>query len=279
MSSTITVKPSGQACGAIVTGIDLSQPLSEETIREVRGIWLEHHVLAFPDQHLNDDQLEQFSAQFGELGEDPFFNPLPGRKHTAAVRREAEDTNPIFAEYWHSDWSFMPEPPAATVLYSLDIPPHGGDTHFSNQHLSYESMPDEMRERFEDLKAIHSPEMGYSLEGAYGDVTKNGAMDIRPSDEAKNMKFTHPLVPEHAETGRKGFFSGISYIMGFEGVENEEARKLILELNQWQTKDEFMYSHKWAPNMLVMWDNRSVIHKATGGYEGYRRELHRVTVF
>ena len=160
----------------------------------------------FRTKKLNHDQYEVFAQQFGGLAEDPFFNPLPGRKYIAAVRREAEDTNPIFAEYWHSDWSFMEKPPAGTILYSLDIPPHGGDTHFSNQHLSFEAMPDDMRQRFSGLKAIHSPILGYSKKfGAYGDTSKNGAMDICPSDEAEHIRFTHPLAPIHPETGRQGF--------------------------------------------------------------------------
>ncbi|MEM6913387.1 MAG: TauD/TfdA family dioxygenase, partial [Pseudomonadota bacterium] len=164
----ITVTPTGHSCGAFVTGLDLSKPLTDNEIQEVRSAWLEHHVLAFPSQKLTTDQLEAFSQQFGEFGEDPFFNPLPGRQYTAAVKREAEDTNPIFAEHWHSDWSFLEHPPSGTILYSIDIPPHGGDTHFSNQHLSFDNMPDEMRSRFEGLKAIHSPALGYSPQGAYG---------------------------------------------------------------------------------------------------------------
>ena len=277
--SLIEVKPSDQSCGAEVTGVDLSKPLSAEQISEIRQAWLKHHVLAFPGQKLDHNQMEAFAQQFGELGEDPFFNPLPGRKYIAAVRREAEDTNPIFAEYWHSDWSFMPEPPSGTILYSIDVPPEGGDTHFSNQHLSFESMPDKMKEEFESLKAVHSPAAGYSLDGVYGDVTKNGAMDIKPSAEAAHMRHTHPLVPEHPETGRRGFLSGISYIVGFEGMQDDEARNKILELNAWQSKEEFLYRHKWENDTLVMWDNRSVVHHATGGYEGYRRELHRITIY
>lgn len=124
----INVVPSGQACGAEVTGFDLSQPLGDETLAAVEAAWLEYHVLAFPEQKLNSDQLEAFAAQFGELGKDPFFNPIAGRKYIAAVKREATDTNKIFAEFWHSDWSFMPQPPRGTVLYALDIPPHGGNT-------------------------------------------------------------------------------------------------------------------------------------------------------
>ncbi|MEM7218552.1 MAG: TauD/TfdA family dioxygenase [Pseudomonadota bacterium] len=277
--NAFTITPSGQACGARVEGVDLSRPLGDALLQAVRAAWLEHHVLAFPHQSLTHDQLEAVAEQFGALGEDPFFNPLPGRKHIAAVRREAQDTNPIFAEYWHSDWSFMPEPPQGTLLYSIEVPPQGGDTHFANQHLAYESMPQDMRARFEDLRAIHSPAKGYSLEGAYGDVTKNGAMDIRPSAEAATMRHTHPLVPAHPETGRRGFFSGISYIVGFEGVEQDAAQDLIFELHAWQSKEEFLYCHQWENDMLVLWDNRSVVHKATGGYEGFRRELHRVTVY
>ncbi|MDE2930762.1 MAG: TauD/TfdA family dioxygenase [Chloroflexota bacterium] len=277
--ASITIRPSGQACGAEVDGLDLSKPLDAATLAEVKAAWLEHHVLSFPNQQLNGDQLEAFAQQFGGLGEDPFFNPIPGRKHIAAVKREAEDTNPIFAEYWHSDWSFMPEPPCGTVLYALDIPPHGGDTEFSNQHLSFESMPQEMKARFDGLRAIHSPKLGYSLKGVYGDVNNNGAMDIRPSEEAERMHHTHPLAPAHPETGRRGFLSGVSYIVGFEGLSDEEARPLIMALNEWQSREEFMYRHKWESNMLVLWDNRSVVHRATGGYEGYRRELLRVTVY
>ena len=93
------------------------------------------------------------------------------------------------------------------------------------------------------------------------------------------MYHTHPLAPAHPETGRRGFLSGVSYIVGFEGLSDEEARPLIMALNEWQSREEFMYRHKWESNMLVLWDNRSVVHRATGGYEGYRRELLRVTVY
>ncbi|MEM7098620.1 MAG: TauD/TfdA family dioxygenase [Pseudomonadota bacterium] len=276
---SISIEPSGQSCGAEITGVDLSNPLDAETLSAVKAAWWEHHVLAFPDQKLNGDQLEAFATQFGSLGEDPFFNPIPGRKYTAAVKREAQDTNKIFAEFWHSDWSFMPTPPRGTVLYALDIPPHGGSTEFSNQHLSFESMPKEMHARFDGLQAIHSPKLGYSLKGAYGKVEDNGAMDIRPSEGAEHMYHTHPLAPVHPETGRRGFLSGLSYIVGFEGMNEEDAYKLIFELNNWQSKEEFIYIHRWAKDMLVLWDNRSVVHRATGGFEGYRRELHRVTVY
>ncbi|MCR9223251.1 MAG: TauD/TfdA family dioxygenase [Hyphomonas sp.] len=277
---SIDVIPTGKACGAMVRGLDLAKPLSDDEIVLVRRAWLEHHVLAFSNQKLDGYQLEAFASQFGEFGEDPFFNPIPGRTYTAAIKHEANETNLIFADRWHSDWSFLETPPACTILYSLDVAPHGGDTHFSNQHKSFEAMPEEMRRRFDGLKAIHSPKPGYTKgSGVYGDRERMGSMDIKVTEEAADIFYTHPLAPAHPETGRQGSLSGISYIVGFDGVENHVANQLILELNDWQNRDGFVYKHKWGKDMLVMWDNCSVAHKAIEGYEDYRRELHRVTLY
>ena len=122
---TLRVEPSGGACGARVTGLDLSQPLDADTVQAVRQAWLEHHVLAFPDQRINDDQLERFTLYFGQYGDDPFFAPIAGRKHIAAIRREADEQSPLFAENWHTDWSFQARPPSGTCLNAVDIPPMG----------------------------------------------------------------------------------------------------------------------------------------------------------
>ena len=103
----INIIPSGQACGATVTGIDLSQELSTEMIAEIRAAWLEHHVLAFPDQQMDDDALERYTLQFGGFGDDPFISPIEGRDHIVAIQRGAEETTPIFAEAWHTDWNTL----------------------------------------------------------------------------------------------------------------------------------------------------------------------------
>lgn len=285
LMETLTVTPSGQSCGARITGIDIGRPLSDAMIAKLRQAWLQHHVLAFPDQKLDHDQFERFAQYFGDFGPDPFFNPLPGREHIAAVRREADDTSPIFAEFWHSDWSFLPQPPIGTMLYSIEIPPMGGDTHFSNQHASYEAMPDELKQTCDGLTAIHSAEIGYAPDtGVYATKERMGSMDIKPSEDAYKRE-RHPLVPTHPETGRKGLLSGLSYWAGFEVTKtgevlsDDEAREIGLKINQWQSRDEFLYVHEWEADMLVLWDNRSTIHKATGGYEGHRRELHRITIY
>ena len=121
----LTVTPSGQACGATVRGVDLSKPLAPANVAAIRAAWLEHHVLAFPDQTLTDDQLEAYTLHFGPFGEDPFIAPIPGHPHIIAVKRKADETAPIFAESWHSDWSFQANPELIRARRVLGDARHG----------------------------------------------------------------------------------------------------------------------------------------------------------
>ncbi|MEP7209606.1 MAG: TauD/TfdA family dioxygenase [Alphaproteobacteria bacterium] len=272
------VEPSGQACGAEVTGIDLARPLSSDQVSAIRSAWLQHHVLAFPDQQMTDDDLERFTLAFGGFGDDPFIAPIPGRRHVIAVQRRADETSPLFAENWHSDWSFQARPPAGTCLYGITIPPMGGDTLFANQHAALDAMPAAMRSKFEGRMAIHSAKKAYAPDGSYGEKDRaKRSMDIRPSREAEATQL-HPIIRAHPETGRLGLFSAFGYIIGIEGLSEADSTPLLLELYHWQGREEFQYRHKWRPNMLVMWDNRSLLHAATGGYAGHERLLHRTTI-
>ncbi|MFN2260359.1 MAG: TauD/TfdA dioxygenase family protein [Parasphingopyxis sp.] len=273
------VTPSGQACGATITGVDLSQPLAAETVATIRAAWLEHLVLAFPDQTLTDDDLERFTLAFGPFGEDPFIAPIPGREHVIAISRRADETAPLFAENWHTDWSFQKIPPAGTCLYGIEIPPEGGDTLYANQHAALEKMPEELRTKIEGRIAIHSAKNAYAPDGTYGEADRktDRSMDIRPSKDAEATK-AHPLIRSHPETGREAIYGCIGYSAGIEGMAQEDALALLMELYAWQTRDEFVYRHKWAAGMLVMWDNRALLHRATGGYEGHARLLHRTTI-
>lgn len=275
----ITVERSGQVCGATVTGVDLTSPLDQNTVSAIRHAWLQHHVLAFPDQALTDDDLERFTLCFGGFGDDPYIAPIPGRRHVIAVRRDADETAPLFAENWHSDWSFQAQPPSGTCLFGVTIPPVGGDTLYADQHAALEAMPSELRSRLDGKQAIHSARGGYAPSGTYGEADRqtDRSMDIRPSDSAMATQL-HPIIRHHPETGRLGIFGCIGYIIGIDGMPDDESRQLLFELYQWQTRDEFVYRHRWQQDMLVMWDNRSVLHKATGGYDGHHRLLHRTTI-
>ncbi|MGA0150304.1 MAG: TauD/TfdA dioxygenase family protein [Luminiphilus sp.] len=275
----VSIKPSGACCGATITGVRLDRPLPEELVAEIRAHWLEHKVVAFPDQKLTPDQLVSFSKQFGDIGEDPFFGHIDEHPQVASIQRNADEKTTIFAEVFHTDWSFMPIPPAGTALYGITIPPVGGNTLFADQVLAYEQLPESLRSRVDGLTAIHSAALGYAPDGAYGeaDQEKGRSMKILPSEKAL-ATYQHPLVREHPETGKRALFSSAAYIKGFVGLAKEESDALLGELYVHQSQSAFIYSHRWQADMLVMWDNRSLLHAATGGYDGYDRLLHRTTI-
>ncbi|MEG9862848.1 MAG: TauD/TfdA family dioxygenase [Parvularculales bacterium] len=276
---TLTVTPTGASCGAFVTGVDLTVTLSADLVAELRAHWLDHKVLAFPDQPMSDDDLERFTLYFGEFGEDPFFGHIDGHDHIAAIQRKADEKTRIFAEFFHSDWSFLEVPPAGTCLFGITIPPLGGNTLYADQVAVYERLPDRLRDKADGLTAIHSAEFGYAPDGGYGeeDAKQGRSMNIIFSEKARE-KCEHPFVRTHHETGKKALYSSPSYIQGFAGLEKEESDALLTEFYDYQVSEEVTYSHKWSENMLVMWDNRSLLHAATGGYDGHDRLLHRTTI-
>ncbi len=276
---TLHITCSGQACGAEVSGVDLGMALAAEDVLRIRAAWLQYHVLAFPQQTMSNGDLLRFTRYFGGFGDDPFIASIPGQEHIIAVERRANEQAPLFAENWHTDWSFQAVPPAGTCLLSITVPPQGGDTLFANQHKALTEMPAALREKLEGKIAIHSAKAAYSPEGMYGqeDQATDRSMVIRPSAEALATQ-RHPLIRLHPETGEAGVFGCLGYIVGIEGMDDDAAFALLLELLEWQTQPEFVYQHRWQPDMLIMWDNRSLLHKATGGYEAYDRLLHRTTI-
>ena len=264
-------------CGARVLGVNLSRPLAPDLVDEIRRHWLAHQVLAFPGQAMSLADLERFAAAIGPFGVDPYFESVPGHPHVAQVRREADETTPLFAESWHSDWSFLARPPAATLLYGDVIPPVGGDTLFANQVAAWDALPAVTKARLAGRMGIHSARRGYARDGLYGEKDRGRSMAIRYSDDAMATQL-HPIVRVHPETGRTALFVSMGYTIGIEGMDESESTPLLLELFAHQARPAFVYRHRWSPGMLVMWDNRCLVHAATGGYQGHRRLLHRITV-
>src|SRR3974390_1622702 len=144
---TFRVEPSGAACGALIYGLDLTRALSPAEVQAIRAVWLEHQVIGICGQNLEISDLERFAATLGPEGNDPFIAAIPGHPRVVEVRREANKTTQVFAEAWHSDWSFLDRPPSGTLLYGKVIPPVGGDTLFSNQYAAYDALPKVMKER------------------------------------------------------------------------------------------------------------------------------------
>jgi taurine dioxygenase len=163
------------------------------------------------------------------------------------------------------------------LLYGDVIPPVGGDTLFSNQYAAWEALPAELKSLLVNKHGIHSARRGYSRQGMYGERDKGRSMAIRYSDSALATQ-SHPIMRIHPETGRPALFVSMGYTIGIEGMSDAESTALLMKLFAHQAKEEFIYRHRWSQGMLVMWDNRCVLHAATGGYQGHRRLLHRITV-
>ena len=271
------VSPQVASCGAVVSGLDLARDVSPDLVSEIREAWLQYQVLAFPDQNLSLEDLERFAKTLGDFGVDPYFGSVPGHPHVAQVRREADETSPIFAETWHSDWSFLEYPPTATLLYGNVIPPVGGDTLFANQYAAWEALPAATRDRLQDKQGIHSARRGYARDGLYGERDTGRSMAIRFSDDALATQL-HPIARIHPETRRTALFISPGYTIGIDGMGDAEASLLLQELFAHQTRSEFVYRHRWSAGMLLVWDNRCLLHAATGGYDGHARLLHRITV-
>ena len=265
------------ACGALVRGLDLSQNLDASTLVALRALWLDHQVLAILDQRLTLADLERFALQFGPFGVDPYFESVPGHPHVAQVKREADETSSIFADNYHSDWSFLAHPPAATLLYGEVIPPVGGDTLFANQYAAWDALPALMKARLRPLQGVHSARRGYARSGRYGERDLGRSMAIRFDDSALATQL-QPIARVHPETGLTALYVSPGYTIGIAGLPAPEAQSLLHELFEHQARPEFVYRHVWQQGTLLLWDNRCLVHAATGGYAGHRRLLHRITV-
>lgn len=276
-NSKLQVTPSASGFGAVVTGLSLAAPLDEATMQDVRKAWADHGVLSFPDQPLSLDQLEAVTLQFGPFGVDPFIAPMPGRPNVLELRREPDEKATNFGAGWHSDWSFQPAPPAATLLHGQVIPPVGGDTLFADSAGAYAALSPVMQEMLAPLRAIHSAGRAYGTKGVFARETEKRTMQIIVSEEA-DKTHTHPLVRTHPVTGEKALFVSPVYTLGIEGMTPAESQAVLGFLFAHMTQTDFVFRHRWAKDTLLIWDNRRTIHLAEGGYDGHLRVMHRTTV-
>ena len=262
--------------GVEVTDFSLAD-LTEENISFLRSKWVEYGLIVFPELPLSHDEFKDFALSFGDFGDDPFISSLPDYPNIAEIKRSANEKATPFGGTWHSDWSFMKKPPSATLLHSKIIPPVGGNTLFANTERSFAALPEEMKNKLRNLKVIHSAKIPYADDGFYALEKEERSMKILPSKEAK-ATFSHPMVKIHPETNKECLFINPVYTINVEGFSEDASQQLLWELYEHMIQDRFVYEHVWNDDMLIMWDNRTVMHQATGGYDGYDRLLHRITL-
>ena len=262
--------------GVEVTDFSLAD-LTRENISFLRSKWVEYGLLVFPKLPLSHDEFKDFALNFGDFGDDPFISSLPDYPNIAEIKRSANEKATPFGGTWHSDWSFMKKPPSATLLHSKIIPPVGGNTLFANTEKAFAALPEKMKDKLRNLKVIHSAKIPYADDGFYALEKEERSMKILPSKEAK-ATFSHPMIKIHPETKKECLFINPVYTINIEGFSEDESQQLLWELYEHMIQDQFVYEHVWNADMLIMWDNRTVMHQATGGYDGFDRLLHRITL-
>lgn len=263
--------------GAYVTGVDFSSKIEHQLVQQIKELWSKYQVLIFVDQCLTVNDLERFALYFGEHCCDPFIDPIVGSNYVAEVLRESNESTEIFAEGWHSDWFHMKEPPKGTALYAKLIPPHGGDTFFSDLYTAYDTLRIGLKTFLQDHRGINSARRGYAPDARYGIADVGRSMKLKYSNEAYEIQY-HPLVLEHPDTGKKVINCNRGYTVGIEGVDDAKSRLILAEIFEHQKNPKFVYKHRWCDKHLVLWDNRCTLHRASGGYDGYRRSLYRITI-
>jgi len=258
------------ALGAEIGGIDLSRPLPKAGLAELRRLWLEHLVVFFRSQELNEEQFMAFAMQFGEPVEYPMVKGLAGYPKIIEVKK-LEHERVAFGGIWHTDTAYLERPPMASMLLAREVPPAGGDTLFANMYLAYESLSDGLKKLLSNLKAVNS--------STKADASKTREDVLKSSGKkAKDYLAEHPVVRTHPETGRKALYVNSGHTVRFAGWTEDESSALLRFLFDWQTRPEFTCRFSWQPGSIALWDNRCAQHNPVNDYHGYRRVMHRITL-
>ena len=275
-SATLTVEPVAGALGATVTGIDLAEVREASQLGDGRQALADHLVVFLPEQDLSLDDLERVTDLLGGRDVTPFVAPLEDRPYVIRVIKEPKDVL-NFANAWHSDLSYLPVPPAYTLLHAWDVPEYGGDTVWSNQYLAYETLSKGLRTTLDGLRAVHSAGMAYGTGGLLDQYKDLSSMAIAPSDDAY-AEHVHPAVTVHPVTGRRALYVNPVYTTRFEGWSKEESHALLGHLHRHSINENFTCRLRWSVRTVAIWDNRCTMHNALNDYAGVRREMYRTSV-
>jgi taurine dioxygenase len=274
-SNVLRIEPVTGAIGAEISGIDLSDDLSDAMIGDLRRALLDHLVIFFRDQAITPEQHKAFGRRFGELHIHPITAPMAGHPEIIEVIKEPDETI-NWGDNWHTDLTALAAPPMGSILYAKEVPPFSGDTQFGNMYLAYETLSPSLRRFVSGLTCLHSQKAA-----SY----QSGFKAMANREEASESSAEHPLVRTHPETGKKALFlpwPGWGRIVELSPAESEAMLKLLREHAD---NPDFACRFRWRKHSLAFWDNRCTRHRATAdyfyaqrGFPPHRRHLHRVSI-
>ncbi|AZZ77301.1 MULTISPECIES: TauD/TfdA dioxygenase family protein [Pseudomonas] len=268
--------PVTEFIGTEVRGIDVNARLSDDTIEALYNAWISSTILLFRGQSMSPDQQLAFSRNFGELvsyTRSQFSEQTqPEILILSNITKDGKLIgSPVSGRVWHTDGHYLDVPPAGSMLHALEIPPEGGDTWFANMFAAYEALPEAVKDRIEHLKVVISRTQSRPYN--YPDRPAPS-----PQELAEWIDVPQPLVRRHEVSGRKALYAGGNVPWRIEGLPLEESAPLVTFLQEFSVQPRFTYRHRWTPGDIILWDNRSAMHKATVYDDKYRRLLHRTTI-
>ena len=278
VTARVEIVPSGKTLGAEIRGVDL-RDINDREFAAVYRAWLDHLVVLLRGQQLTDEDLIAFSRRFGDLDWAPVQETgrrfVEGHPEIYVVSNVIENGAPIGSlgageATWHTDMSYLEDPPKASMLYALEVPPAGGNTYFCDMYYAYESLPEAMKQRISGFRLKH--------DGTYnsGGYLRQGVAAV--DDPVNSPGAYHPLVCTHPETGRRMLYLGRRRNAYLGGLSLAESEALLDELWSYATREEFAWHNEWRPGDLVLWDNRCTMHRRDPFDANSRRIMHRTQI-
>ena len=275
------IVPLTEQTGADILDVDV-KTLTDAQFERIYQTWLDRCVVRFRDQQLDIDDLQRFSARFGPLEEMPQYSRMSeeaqrriANKYVTVISNVKVDGKPIGGlgnaeASWHSDMTYNPVIPTASVLLGEEIPPVGGDTHFANQFAAYEALPAALKQRLETVRIKH--------DAAHNSVGELRSTYAQPSSPVDAPGAVHPAVMVHPETGRKALFLGRRDWAYIPGLSLADSEALLDEIWSYAAPAQFVWTQQWRVGDVVIWDNRSALHKRDDFDPAQRRLMRRCQV-
>ena len=276
----LTVRQLGGSLGAQITGIDLREPLSDSDARALHQAFLDHMAIFFPGQQLDPASMHAFVSRFGSPMIHPYLKSISEVPQVHELKKQPSDAV-NFGNVWHTDFTNLELPSLANALYSVTVPPYGGDTVFMSMVAAYEALSPRLREILDGLDAVHgfSEKYKQDLRDQKARASKVTRDDDAGEDyTAAEKEVIHPVIRRHPETGRKALYVNPGFTLRFDGMTTAESKPLLDFLFRHCEKPEFGFRYSWQANTLGIWDNRCTMHYASNDYPGQFRHMYRMVV-
>jgi len=273
----LTERPLTGTIGAEIEGIDLRQPISADLAHALRDALDRRLVIFFRDQFIDVPQQKALTRVFGPLARSTYVEGMPEDPYVIRVIKEAHERGGVFGGDWHSDLSFLAEPPAGSVLSAVEVPPYGGDTLWASQVAAYEALPADLRAILDGRDAVHVGKPHGVKWAPPMETRMTGAIRIVRDDPRADEERFHPAVLTHPVTGRRSVYVNPIYVTRLDGMTEDESRPVLDRLRAHCIRPEFFCRFRWTAGTVAVWDNYSTLHYAVNDYAGFRRLMMRTT--